>query len=173
MLVVDDEPGVRASVKMVLGGVCEVVEAADGLAAIESVRSGDVDVCLLDVRLPGMEGIEVLERIKRLDAGLEVVLVTAVRTVRTAVEAMKLGAYDYLTKPFAADELRGVVNRALERRALQREVRYLRDELARREGFDQLIGRSSAMRRVYELVRQIADTTATVLITGSRAPARS
>ena len=142
------------------------MEAADGLAAIESVRSGDVDVCLLDVRLPGMEGIEVLERIKRLDAGLEVVLVTAVRTVRTAVEAMKLGAYDYLTKPFAADDLRGVVNRALERRALQREVRYLRDELARREGFDQLIGRSSAMRRVYELVRQIADTTATVLITG-------
>ena len=85
------------------------MEAPDGPAAIESVRSGDVDVCLLDVRLPGMEGIEVLERIKRLDAGLEVVLVTAVRTVRTAVEAMKLGAYDYLTKPFAADELRGVV----------------------------------------------------------------
>ena len=166
MLVVDDEPGVRVSVKMVLDGVCDVVEAPDGPAAIESVRSGDVDVCLLDVRLPGMEGIEVLERIKRLDPGLEVVLVTAVRTVRTAVEAMKLGAYDYLTKPFAADDLRSVVNRALERRALQREVRYLRDELARHEGFDQLVGRSAAMRRVYELVRQIADTTATVLITG-------
>ena len=166
MLVVDDEPGVRASVKMILDGVCEVVEACDGPAAIESVRSGDVDVCLLDVRLPGMEGIEVLERIKRLDAGLEVVLVTAVRTVRTAVEAMKLGAYDYLTKPFAVDDLRSVVNRALERRALQREVRYLRDELARREGFDQLVGRSASMRRVYDVVRQIADTTATVLITG-------
>ena len=107
-----------------------------------------------------------LERLKRLDAGLEVVLVTAVRTVRTAVEAMKLGAYDYLTKPFAVDDLRSVVNRALERRALQREVRYLRDELARHEGFDQLVGRSPAMRRVYEIVRQIADTTATVLITG-------
>ena len=166
VLVVDDEPGVRASVKMVLDGVCDVVEASDGPAALEAVRSGDVDVCLLDVRLPGMEGIEVLERLKRLDSGLEVVLVTAVRTVRTAVEAMKLGACDYLTKPFAVDDLRGVVNRALERRALQREVRYLRDELARHEGFDQLIGRSPAMRRVYEIVRQIADTTATVLITG-------
>jgi DNA-binding NtrC family response regulator len=166
VLVVDDEPGVRASVKMVLDGVCDVVEASDGPAALEAVRSGDVDVCLLDVRLPGMEGIEVLERLKRLDSGLEVVLVTAVRTVRTAVEAMKLGAYDYLTKPFTVDDLRGVVNRALERRALQREVRYLRDELARHEGFDQLIGRSPAMRRVYEIVRQIADTTATVLITG-------
>jgi two-component system, NtrC family, response regulator AtoC len=166
VLVIDDEPGVRASVKMVLDGACNVVEAPDGPTGIEIVRNRDVDVCLLDVRLPGMEGIEVLDRLKRLDAGLEVVLVTAVRTVRTAVEAMKLGAYDYLTKPFAADDLRGVVNRALERRALHREVRYLRDALARHEGFDQLVGRSPAMRRVYELVRQIADTTATVLITG-------
>ena len=166
VLVVDDEPGVRASVKMVLGAVCDVVEASDGPTAIDMVRSGDVDVCLLDVRLPGMEGIEVLERLKRHDPGLEVVLVTAVRTVRTAVEAMKLGAYDYLTKPFAVEDLRAVVNRALERRALQQEVRYLRDELARHEGFDQLVGRSPAMRRVYEIVRQIADTTATVLITG-------
>jgi DNA-binding NtrC family response regulator len=140
LLVIDDEPGVRASVKMILDGVCEVLEAADGPAGIETVRSRDVDMCLLDVRLPGMEGIEVLERLKRFDAGLEVVLVTAVRTVRTAVEAMKLGAYDYLTKPFAADDLRGVVHRALERRALQHEVRYLRDELARHEGFDQLVG---------------------------------
>jgi DNA-binding NtrC family response regulator len=166
VLVIDDEPGVRASVKMVLDGVCDVVEAPDGPTGIEIAGNRDVDVCLLDVRLPGMEGIEVLARLKRLDAGLEVVLVTAVRTVRTAVEAMKLGAYDYLTKPFAADDLRGVVNRALERRALHREVRYLRDALARHEGFDQLVGRSPAMRRVYELVRQIADTTATVLITG-------
>jgi DNA-binding NtrC family response regulator len=166
VLVIDDEPGVRASVKMVLDGVCDVVEAPDGPTGIEIAGNRDVDVCLLDVRLPGMEGIEVLARLKRLDAGLEVVLVTAVRTVRTAVEAMKLGAYDYLTKPFAADDLRGIVNRALERRALHREVRYLRDALARHEGFDQLVGRSPAMRRVYELVRQIADTTATVLITG-------
>jgi len=166
VLVIDDEPGVRTSVRMVLDGVCEVLEASDGPAGIDIVRARDVDVCLLDVRLPGMEGIEVLDRLKRVDAGLEVVLVTAVRTVRTAVEAMKLGAYDYLTKPFAADDLRAIVNRALERRALHREVLYLRDELARHEGFDQLVGRSPAMRRVYELVRQIADTSATVLITG-------
>ena len=166
VLVIDDEPGVRASVRMVLDGVCEVLEAPDGPSGIEIARNQDVDVCLLDVRLPGMEGIEVLERLKRADAGLEVVLVTAVRTVRTAVEAMKLGAYDYLTKPFGTDDLRGVVSRALERRALQREVRYLRDELARHEGFDQLVGRSPIMRRVYERVRQVADTTATVLITG-------
>src|SRR5262245_49418532 len=117
VLVIDDEPGVRTSVKMVLDGACEVLEAPDGHTGIEIARAKDIDVCLLDVRLPGMEGIEVLDRLKRLDPGLEVVLVTAVRTVRTAVEAMKLGAYDYLTKPFSADDLRVVVNRALERSA--------------------------------------------------------
>jgi len=166
VLIVDDEPGVRASVKVILEGECEVVEAVNGPAALQTVKARDIDLCLLDIRLPGMEGIEVLERLKRLDGDLEVVLVTAVRTVRTAVEAMKLGAYDYLTKPFAVDDLRGLVRRALERRALQREVRYLRDELARHEGFDQLVGGSATMRRVYELIRQVAGTTATVLITG-------
>src|SRR5262249_46268073 len=144
----------------------DVLEAPDGPTAIQTVRSSDVDVCLLDVRLPGMEGIEVLERLKRQDPGLEVVLVTAVRTVRTAVEAMKLGAYDYLTKPFSADDLRVVGNRALERRALHREVRYLRAELARHEGFGQLVGRSAGMRRLDDLTRQIADTAATGPITG-------
>jgi len=166
VLVVDDEPGVRAAVRAILGQVCEVVEAGDGPAAIDAVRTRDLDVCLLDVRLPGMEGIEVLERLKRLEPGLEVVLVTAVRTVRTAVAAMKLGAYDYLTKPFPAEELRGIVQRALERRALRREVRYLRAELARHEELGQLVGRSPAMQRIHELIRQVADTGASVLITG-------
>jgi len=166
VLVVDDEAGVRASVRVILDGAYEVLEAADGPSALEAVRTQEVGVCLLDVRLPGMEGIEVLGRLKRLDPGVEVVLVTAVHTVRTAVEAMRLGAYDYLTKPFAVEDLRGVVQRALERRALHREVRYLRDELARHEGFDELVGVSPPMLRVYETVRHVADTTATVLITG-------
>ncbi len=166
VLVVDDEPGVRASVRVVLDAACEVVDAPDGRAAIEAVRTRHVDLCLLDVRLPDMSGIDVLEHVKRLDPGLEVVLVTAVRTVRTAVAAMKLGAYDYLTKPFGVDDLRAAVARALERRALQREVRYLRDELARHEGFDHLVGGSPRMRRVYDTIRQVADTSATVLITG-------
>ena len=114
VLVVDDEPGVRASVKVILEPDCEVLEAPDGFEALATVRGQDIDLCLLDIRLPGMEGIEVLDRLRRLDGSLPVVLVTAVRTVRTAVEAMKLGAYDYLTKPFRVEELRGVVKRALE-----------------------------------------------------------
>jgi DNA-binding NtrC family response regulator len=166
VLVVDDEPGVRASVRLILDGAYEVVEAADGPSAIETVRARDVDVCLLDVRLPGIEGLEVLRRLKQLDPGLEVVLITAVRTVRTAVAAMKLGAHDYLTKPFPVEELRAAVRRALERRALRHEVRYLRDQLARHAGFDDLVGRSPAMERVYGLIRAVADSAVTVLITG-------
>src|SRR5438128_6280419 len=130
------------------------------------MRRQDVDCCLLDILMPGMDGIEVLACIKRLDATIEVVLVTAVRTLRTAVEAMRLGAYDYLTKPFPMEELRGAVHGALERRALRREARYLREGPAWHEGLDELIGGSAAMRRVYELIAQVARTTATVLVSG-------
>ena len=166
VLVVDDEPGVRASVKVILERECEIAEAADGPGALALAGSRAIDLCFLDIRLPGMEGIEVLGRLRQVDASLPVVLVTAVRTVRTAVEAMKLGAYDYLTKPFGVDELRRVAQRALERRALEREVRYLRDELARHEGLEELVGTSPAMRRLYGTIRQVATTTATVLLLG-------
>jgi len=166
VLIVDDEPGVRAAVKVILEGRCDVVEAADGTAALEIMRRQDVDCCLLDILMPGMDGIEVLGCIKRLDATIEVVLVTAVRTLRTAVEAMRLGAYDYLTKPFPMEELRGAVHGAPERRALRREARYLREGPAWHEGLDELIGGSAAMRRVYELIAQVARTTATVLVSG-------
>ena len=166
VLVVDDEPGVRASVRLVLEDECDVLEAADGLTAVETIRTRDVDLCLLDIRLPGMEGIEVLDRVKRLDPSLEVVLVSAVASVRIAVDAMKRGAHDYLTKPFTLDDLRVVVMRALERRALQREVRYLRDELARHEGPDRLVGSSAVMQRLYDVIRQVSGTSVTVLITG-------
>jgi DNA-binding NtrC family response regulator len=166
VLIVDDEPGVRASMKVILEDGCDLLEAPDGAAALQIVRTQHVDACLLDILLPGMEGIEVLGRIKRLDASIEVILVTAVRTVRTAVEAMRLGAYDYLTKPFSVEELRSVVERALERRALRREVRFLRDELARHEGFDDLVGGSPAMLGVYDRIRHVAGTPSTVLVTG-------
>src|SRR5947199_10854046 len=105
--------------------------AGDSVQAIARLRTSIVDLVLLDIRLPEMDGIEVLERIKTIDDGVEVILVTAVKTVRTAVAAMKLGAFDYLTKPFEEDELLQLVRRALEKRALEREVAFLRAELAR------------------------------------------
>jgi DNA-binding NtrC family response regulator len=165
VLVVDDEPGLRESFHLILDEYFEVVDVPDGPAALDVVRSSQVDVVLLDIRLPGMDGIEVLERIKAIDESLEVVLVTAVRTVRTAVAAMKLGAFDYVTKPFEEDELLALVRRALERRSLQREVVYLRSELERRHA-SELVGLHPEMQRVYRLIAQVARTTTTVLITG-------
>jgi DNA-binding NtrC family response regulator len=165
ILVVDDEPGLRESFHLILDEDFEVIDVPDGTAALDVVRSSQVDLVLLDIRLPGMDGIEVLERIKGIDEGVEVVLVTAVRTVRTAVAAMKLGAFDYLTKPFEEDELLSLVRRALERRSLEREVVYLRSELERRHAWE-LVGQHPEMQRLYRLVAQVARTTTTVLITG-------
>ncbi len=166
ILVVDDDPGLRESFRLILEDEYEVVDAADGPTALGILRSIQVDLVLLDIRLPDMDGIEVLERIKAMDEGVEVILVTAVKTVRTAVAAMKLGAFDYLTKPFEEDELLSLIRRALERRALEREVVFLRSELARRHDFDELVGQHPEMQRLYRLIAQVARTTTTVLITG-------
>ena len=143
-----------------------MVDVPDGPSALDVVRASAVDLVLLDIRLPGMDGIEVLERIKALDEGIEVILVTAVKTVRTAVAAMKLGAFDYLTKPFEEDELLSLSRRALERRALEREVAFLRSELERAHDLDEIVGRHSAIEKLHGLIAQVARTSTTVLITG-------
>ena len=166
VLIVDDDPGVRESFRLILEDHYEVVDVPDGPQALDVLRASQVDLVLLDIRLPEMDGIEVLERIKALDESLEVILVTAVKTVRTAVAAMKLGAFDYLTKPFEEDELLALCTRALEKRSLVREVAFLRGELARTHDFDEIVGTHAAMQKLYRLVAQVARTTATVLIPG-------
>ncbi len=166
ILVVDDDPGLRESFRLILEDEYDLLEAADGLTALETVRSHQVDLVLLDIRLPDLDGIEVLERIKALDENLEVILVTAVQTVRTAVAAMKLGAFDYLTKPFEEEEILSLVRRVLEKRALDREVAYLRTEIARQHDFEELVGRHPKMQSLYRLIGNVGRTPVTVLITG-------
>ena len=171
VLVVDDEEGVRASVRAILEETCDVIEAEDGGVALDVLRARDVDVVMLDQRMPGEPGIEVLARIKALDPTIVVILATAVRDVRTAVSAMRLGAYDYLVKPFDVDDLNLLVQRALEKRALEREVLCLRSALApsgweSANAFEGLVGRHPEMVRIYQLITQIAETPTTVLITG-------
>jgi DNA-binding NtrC family response regulator len=166
VLVVDDDPGVRESFRLTLEDHYDVIDVPDGPHALDAVRASHVDLVLLDIRLPEMDGIEVLERLKAIDEGIEVILVTAVKTVRTAVAAMKLGAFDYLTKPFEEDELLAVIARALEKRSLEREVTFLRGELARARDFDEIVGQHPAMQKIYRLIAQVARTTTTVLITG-------
>src|SRR6266849_4878776 len=152
ILIVDDDPGIRESFRLILEEHYELVEAGDGRQAIEIVRTSEVDLVLLDIRLPEMDGIEVLERIKAIDEQVEVILVTAVKTVRTAVAAMKLGAFDYLTKPFEEDELLSLSRRALERRALEREVVFLRAELARTQDSEEIVGQHPAMEKLHGLI---------------------
>jgi len=164
VLVVDDEEGVRASFRVLLEDECTVLEAEDGERALEVLRRHEVDVVMLDQRMPGEPGIDVLSRIKTLDPSVVVVLATAVREVRTAVEAIKRGAYDYITKPFDVEDIELLVRRALDKRALEREVLYLRSTLPR--GVDAMIGRNVEMARIYQLIAQIAPTSATVLVTG-------
>src|SRR3989441_13282615 len=156
VLVVDDDLGIRESFRLILGDDYDVLDVPDGRSALDVVRSRQVDLVLLDIRLPEMDGIEVLERLKAIDEAMEVILVTAVKTVRTAVAAMKLGAFDYLTKPFEDDELLDVVRRALEKRSLEREVAVLRSELARTRDLDEIIGQHPAMEKLSRLIAQMA-----------------
>src|SRR5215475_5523249 len=124
-----------------------------------------VDVVLLDVRMPGEPGPAVLPRILAIGESIAVILMTGVPQVRTAVEAIKAGAYDYVIKPFETDEILHLVRQAAQHRLLEREVHYLRSEFDRAHGFDELVGRHGRMLRLYELIAQVAPTHATVLIT--------
>jgi two-component system, NtrC family, response regulator AtoC len=172
VLVVDDEDTVRASLRAILKSTTDVLEASNGREALETLRAQSVDVVLLDQRLPGAQGLDVLSQIKALDPTIIVVLATAVRDVRIVVEALKRGAYDFITKPFDADDTALLVQRALEKRALEREVLCRRAEHAvpgpdDGDAFPGIIGRHPQMIRIQEVIRQVASTpTTTVLITG-------
>ena len=165
VLVIDDEPGVREAVRELFKHEFEVLEAETGAEGLELIRSRRVDVALLDVRLPGERGPAVLPRILAIDDGVAVILMTAVPDVRTAVECIKAGAYEYIAKPFDVDEMTVLVRQAAEQRRLEREVGALRSELERAHGFDALVGRHPSMVRLYELIAQVAQTHAVVLIT--------
>jgi DNA-binding NtrC family response regulator len=157
VLVVDDEEGVRASIRAILEQTCEVLEAEHGAAALEILAQREVDLVMLDQRMPGESGVDVLPRVKALDPQVVVVIATAVRDIRTAVEALKRGAYDYLIKPFEVDEIIGLADRVIEKRDLEREVVSLRSALAggnvEAVGFEGLVGRHPEMARLYQLTR--------------------
>jgi DNA-binding NtrC family response regulator len=164
-LVIDDDIGVRESLQAILRPEFEVLQAPDGEAGLDIIRSRRVDVTLLDVRLPGEPGPVILPKILALDELVSVIVITAVPDVRAAVTAMKAGAYDYVTKPFDVEEIITLARQAAAQRRLEREVRYLRAEVERAHGFDDLVGRHPAMRRLYEVIAQVARTPATVLVT--------
>ncbi|HZR80576.1 MAG TPA: sigma-54 dependent transcriptional regulator [Candidatus Binatia bacterium] len=166
VLVVDDEIGVRESIRLVLRDAYEVELAESGDEALRRVAVQRPDVVLLDILMPGLDGIATLERVKGLVPELPVIMLTATRTLKTAVTAMKLGAFDYVQKPFDVDELRAILANASRTAALQHEVRELRAELGRRYQIGNIIGRSPAMQDVFRTVAMVAPLRTTVLITG-------
>jgi DNA-binding NtrC family response regulator len=178
ILIVDDEPSVRESLKAVLATPSSgdsaaghdeeyvIMQAESGEQALAVAEKTKPDVVLLDIIMPGLDGIAVLERLRAKDRLTPIIMLTATKTVKTAVDAMKLGATDYLTKPFDIEELKLIIRHALERVSLETEVRRLRDELAGRYSVDQMIGKCKAMQEVFAKIDQLADAKTTVLITG-------
>jgi len=167
ILVVDDDPGHRTMLRTLLSGWgYAVTEADDGSAAIEKVQHRAFDLVLMDIRMIKVSGLQALTEIKGFNPSIPVIIMTAFSSVETAVEALKSGAYDYLTKPLDFDELRLTMERAMEHVHLKEENRLLRESLGNHFDRRNLIGRSQAMVRLLETVAQVAPTEATVLIAG-------
>ena len=167
ILVVDDEASHRQMLEAVLTTEgYEVYQADDGQEAITAVEERFYDLIVMDVRMSQVGGIEALRRIKELSPGIPVIIMTAYASVNTAVDALKSGAYDYLTKPLDIDELKILVGKALRYRQLEQENLYMKERLGDRFDFSNIIGRSSPMRELFETVALVAPSEATVLILG-------
>jgi len=167
ILVVDDEEDLRQGLAETLQGEGHQVEtAAEGWGALEQARALRFDLALVDLKMPGMDGMVVLDQLKQLSPETLVVMITGHATVESAVAAMKLGAYDYLTKPFKLEQVRLVVRRAVEQKRLADENRRLRQEVEHYQRFEQIVGKSACMQELYRAIEKAAPTSSTVLIAG-------
>lgn len=167
ILVVEDEENMRFFiVEALTKRGYDVEEAISAEEALEKIEILHPDLVLMDIRLPGMSGLEAMSRVKELDPLLPIILITASDSKEVALEATKKGAYDFFTKPFKLAEMEVVVNRALEKGRLQRELRELQERLDERYRFENIIGQSGKMQEVLRLIKKVAYTDATVLIIG-------
>ena len=166
VLLVDDEPRVRASLRTVLEPTYEILEAADAAEGLKSFKHDAPDLVLLDVILPGTDGLAALQTMRTENRAVPVIMLTGTKSVKTAVDAMKLGAADYLSKPSDVEELQIVIERTLGKQELEQEVRQLRAQVVQRYAFHNLIGKSPSMQEIYAKIEQVADSRTTVLVTG-------
>jgi two-component system response regulator HydG len=167
ILVVDDDSAHRTMLMTLIGGWGYAVsEADDGSTAIERVKETSFDLVLMDVRMVKVSGLEALETIKSYNPAIPVIIMTAYSSIETAVEALKQGAHDYLTKPLDFDKLRLILERAMEHTRLKEENRWLRETLGQKFDSQNIIGKSPTMLTLLETVAQVAPSEATVLITG-------
>jgi two-component system response regulator HydG/two-component system response regulator AtoC len=166
-MVVDDEESIRLMLRRVLSSSqYEVHEAANGIEALNSIKKEEYSAILLDLRMPHMNGLQVIEKMKEMDIKTPIIMMSAYGTVPEAVEAMKLGAMDYLVKPFDIDELKMTLERIIQQDEIKNENQYFREEEERRFNFKEIVGQSSAMKNVLEMVKKVAPLPTTVMITG-------
>ena len=165
--IIDDEPVIHDVLGQLLTMEGYEIEAStSGEEALAKHSSRAFDLILLDLLMPGLDGIEVLKRIKRIDPQAMVIIITAYASVESAISAMKIGAFDYIQKPFKHDELLMTIDRALEHKRLQDENVRLKDELRQKFGFENIIGKSKVMKNVFDLIKAAAPTRSTILLQG-------
>jgi two-component system, NtrC family, response regulator HydG len=174
ILVVDDDKTMRDACHQILARQgFQVEQAASARQGLGLLERRSFDVILLDLVMPDLDGLDILKKIKTLDADCEVIIITGYGSIPTAVEAMKAGAFHFLSKPFAPDDLRTVITRALENRRLNLENLYLRQELKSKDGRGAVVYQSESMARIMEMVSRVAGTDSTVLITGESGTGKS
>ena len=167
ILIVEDDAAMREMLREALEEDGYLVETAvNGRAGVERVKKGGIDLVVSDVKMPEIDGLDMLREIKAVSPSPHVITITAFGSIDTAIRAVKLGAFDYITKPFEVDQLILSVEKALAERELRSEVARLRDEVSRTYHFENMIGKSTAMHEVFDLVRRIAASPASVLVTG-------
>lgn len=166
ILIVDDEAGIRSILKRVLGKNHEVLEAENGREALEILRTHRPDLLVCDLKMPEIDGMDVLRQVPEIDPDLVSIMITAHGSVEDAVQAMKLGALDYFRKPFDVEEVKVVVEKGLSVRSLKSQVADLRREVRERDRLDRILGKSPKMRQAFDLIEQVAPSRSTVLITG-------
>ena len=166
LLILDDEAGVRQSLQLIFNKTYRVIEATSAAEAVQKATDERPDVALLDIVMPGTDGLEVLKQIKAVQPDCQVIMLTALNTARAAFTAKGTGAFDYVTKPFDIEELRMRVERAMEKLELSREVERLKEEVGRKYGIEHIIGKSPQIVDVFKAVSMVAGKKSTVLITG-------
>ncbi len=167
ILIVDDDKSIRYSLKRMMEGRYSILTAQNGEEALERVKGSSPDLIIMDIKMPGRSGIEVLREMKSIDPKSLVIIMTAYGTTETAIEAMKYGAFDYILKPFPIPQMKGLVEKALSlRRMMKQEVIYASAEAEETVEGERIIGSSPRMQEIYKIVGQIAPSDVTVLLRG-------
>ncbi|HAQ41190.1 MAG TPA: Fis family transcriptional regulator, partial [Clostridiales bacterium] len=167
LLIVDDEKSIRETLKIILSDMdYDVMTASDGFEAIDILNSNIVDILITDLRMPKMDGIELMKNLLEIDPYIETIFISAYADIKSAVKVVKMGAFDYIEKSFSKDELIFAIERAMEHKMLKEENKNLKRRVEYRYDYEGVIGKSEKMQKVFDVVNRVANSRASVLLTG-------